>query len=237
MKQQGESKLPSGPPLQKGVGLDPSIPNALQTHAKPPNEGPREEVKDESSIYRVDRADSISKSPTTDEEIDRSEDRSEYSPGKGPYNNSLTKYPYRDPVSDIKATLRIAKRTLALKDDLNPKTVERAKKCSVALKRADGKNMRWIFSVDAGNGVKMVKLWLVRKKGVVDPTKMDAKFTCNCKAWRWLGPEYHAKSEEYLNGTPIGTASEPNIKDPERINKVCKHVSATIDYVKNWRLP
>ena len=209
---------------------------APQTHAKPRGEPPREEVEDDSSIHRVDRADNLLKSPRTDDEVDRSDTRVRWT-APGEDATSKTDYPYRDEVRDIRrATLRVAKKTTDLPVGLNPLTVTRALQCKVSLKRADTKNLRWIFSVDAGNGPKMVKLHLTRKKGVTDPKKMEAEFSCDCKAWRWLGSEHHAKREQYLNGAPVGTASVPVIRDPEGQNKVCKHVKATIDLIKGWSL-
>lgn len=228
------SQLPKGPPTQRGVGLSPSKVTAPQTHAKPHGEPPRKEVEDDSSIHRVDRADNISKSPRTQDEVDRSDMQIRWtSPGEDA--TTKTDYPYRDRVTDV--VRRVAKKTPDVANGLNPLTVERAKKCQVTLRRADTKSLRWIFSVDSGNGPKIVKLHLKRKKGVTDPKKMDAEFSCNCKAWRWLGSEHHAKKEQYLNGSSVGTASVPVVKDPEGRNKVCKHVKATIDYMVGWSIP
>jgi hypothetical protein len=66
---------------------------------------------------------------------------------------------------------------------------------------------------------------------------MDVYFSCSCKAWRWLGSEYHSKGEGYIDGKPVGTASTPDIKDPDRINRVCKHVAAVISRVQEWKIP
>jgi hypothetical protein len=52
-----------------------------------------------------------------------------------------------------------------------------------------------------------------------------------------LGPEHHAKSEGYLDGRPKGTASSPDIKDPERQNRVCKHVAAVLSFIRGWDVP
>ena len=51
---------------------------------------------------------------------------------------------------------------------------------------------------------------------------------CTCSFWKYQGPEYHAKEGDYLLGNPQGTATKPTTKDPEGINKVCKHVYATL---------
>jgi hypothetical protein len=120
---------------------------------------------------------------------------------------------------------------------LNPKFQERSKRCAVTVKRVDANNLRWLFSVDAGNGPKVVKLKAFRAKNVVRLGKMDVDVTCSCPAWQWLGPEHHAKREEYLDGSPRGTASVPVIRDPEGINRVCKHVAAVLSFVKDWEVP
>lgn len=137
----------------------------------------------------------------------------------------------------LEGSERVAARISDILGGLNPKVQERARKCAVAVKRADVANLRWIFSVDAGNGPKLVRLKATRKGTVTALDKMDVSFSCSCKAWRWLGAEYHAKGNSYLDGKPVGTASEPNVKDPERINRACKHVAAVIDQVRSWKVP
>jgi len=53
-----------------------------------------------------------------------------------------------------------------------------------------------------------------------------------CGFWRWQGPEHWAKVGGYLLGNPVGTASNPNAKDPKGENRVCKHVFATLNHIK-----
>jgi len=132
---------------------------------------------------------------------------------------------------------RVAATIAEVERDLSPQVRKRSKKCKVTLKRADIKNLRWLFSVNSGNGPYVVKLKATRpKKGIVDFTKLDVALSCSCPAWQWLGPEFHAKGEGYQDGVPRGTASIPDIKDPTRVNKVCKHVAAVIALVRKWRL-
>lgn len=137
----------------------------------------------------------------------------------------------------LEGQVKVAVKLSEVESGLNPKVLERAQKCSVGLKRADTGNLRWIFTVDAGNGPKLVRLKATRKGNTTALAKMDVAFSCSCKAWRWLGSEYHAKGEKYLDGKPTGTASTPDIKDPERINRVCKHVAAVINQVRGWTVP
>lgn len=257
----GESKLPSGDPAGRGVSLDPAIPGS-STFAKPSDEGPREQRKDDESIHRVDNADDLLKHQTTPDQISRPGLRpSLQEPGAydGP---SKTKYPYRDGIPNshnaalvegvaqlwilrtarlasvqLEGPVRVAARFSEIENGLNPLVQQRARSCSVSVKRADIQNLRWIFSVDCGNGPKMVRLKATRKGNVVDLAKMDVLASCSCPAWRWLGSEFHAKGEEYIDGKPRGTASPPDIKDPERINRVCKHVAAVIGKVRRWQIP
>src|SRR5690606_27541527 len=103
------------------------------------------------------------------------------------------------PVLSVAPGTRVAATLDSILTGLNPKVVERAGQCQVQLKRADRKNLRWIFAVDCGNGVKMVKVKASRKGNVVKFSKMDLHLACSCPAWQWLGPEYHAKSNQYMD--------------------------------------
>jgi len=69
--------------------------------------------------------------------------------------------------------------------------------------------------------------------------------TCDCPFWRWNGPEYHAKTEDYMLGQPQGTAAPPDIRDPDRVYYLCKHAYSVLvrldDFVsdvvdENWGL-
>jgi hypothetical protein len=258
-----ESGLPGTGPSQKGVGLDPSIPGT-STYAKPSGEEAREPDIEDQSMYRVDDADHLLKDQKKPDEIDHSDARPTYR-RPGPHvkdDGSITKYPYRDeipnrhnasivenvaqlwllkcahevPVS-LEEPIRVASKISEIENGLNPQTRQRATACVVTIKRTDVQNLRWIFSVDCGNGPKMVRLKASRKGRVTALAKMDVSFSCSCKAWRWLGSEYHAKGEGYLDGKPVGTASTPNIRDPARINRVCKHVAAVMSKVRSWSIP
>lgn len=132
---------------------------------------------------------------------------------------------------------RIASTREQILTGLDPTYLERSKKCSASLKRADIPNLRWIFAVDCGNGPKAVKVRALPKGRNRAFAKLDLELSCSCKAWQWLGPEYHAQGEDYQLGNPVGTASTPNIRDPERDNRVCKHVAAALSMTKSWALP
>lgn len=59
--------------------------------------------------------------------------------------------------------------------------------------------------------------------------KGHIKLSCSCPYWRWQGPEYHAKQQDYLLGKPRGTASTPNVRDPDRTHLLCKHSAKVLD--------
>jgi hypothetical protein len=132
------------------------------------------------------------------------------------------------------ATIKVALRLDGIVDGLNPKFKDRASRCAVQLRRADIKNLRWIFAVNCGNGPKVVKMKGVREGNITKLSKMDLDLSCSCPGWRWLGPEYHGKTEDYLDGKPRGTASVPVVRDPTGINRVCKHVAAVLTHAKAW---
>ena len=258
-----ESGLPGTGPSQRGVGLDPSIPGTA-TYSKPSDEDAREPDIGDGSTYRVDDADSLLKDQKKPDEIDHSHAQPTYR-RPGPHvkdDGSITKYPYRDGIPNrhnaaivenvaqlwllkcaheisvsFENPVKVASKLSEIETGLNPSTRQRATTCVVAVKRADVPNLRWIFSVDCGNGPKMVRLKATRKGNVTAVAKMDLSLSCSCKAWRWLGSEYHAKGEGYLDGKPTGTASTPNVKDPDRVNRVCKHVAAVMSKVRTWSIP
>lgn len=259
----GESKLPSGGPSDKGLPVDPGIPGS-STYAKPEDDI-REQRKDDEPIKRVDDADDLLKDR---DRVDTKEDWAQEHDaigemGKGEWDTTIkTKYPYRDDrpnkhyasaefvmgmylvahAHDFRVDLDDSQRTAAtiaeVSRGLSPKVQQKARSCAATLKRADIGNLRWIFSVNCGNGAKVVRLKASRKQpNVIKLVKMDVMFSCSCPAWQWLGPEHNAQQGGYLDGKPRGTAMPPNVKDPRRHNRVCKHVASVIRLVRNWDIP
>lgn len=259
-----ESGLPSGGPSDKGLPLEDSLPGSA-TFAKPEEDTRDFDHSTDTPIYRKDNADDLLKDRDRIDVRDDNADKHDGIgfPGKGEWDKRgpKTRYPYRDDIPNTKSassefvlelykldqvptlhvagesTTKIALRMDPILEGLNPKFVERGNRCAVSVKRADIKNLRWIFSVDCGNGSKVVKIKAFRKGNITKIPKMDLDIKCSCPAWRWLGPEFHANTEEYIDGTPRGTASVPLIKDPTGINKVCKHVSAVLNQIRSWELP
>ncbi len=259
------SKLPEGAPAEKGLSLDPSIPGE-KTFAKPVDDI-REDKPEPGSIYRQDTPGDMAKPQDNrkQDEQDMTHLKPRYEvPGGHPSDDaSITPYPYRDGVPNTTNAsaefvagmwalrsahevwfpaggtfeTRTAMRMETILQGLNPKVQDRASKCSSTLKRADPKNLRWIFSVDCGNGAKVVKMQAVRKGNVVRLGRMDLVLSCSCPAWRWLGSEFHAVMDEFIDGKPRGTASVPVIRDPELINRVCKHVASALSLARDWEIP
>jgi len=261
-----QSGLPSGGPSDKGLPLNSGIPGT-NTFAKPVDDirdfDNSKSPKDE-DIHRVEKPDDMLKDR---DRIDTKEDWAQSHDnigemGKGkPDRSPKTQYPYRDDrkhkhYASVEFVLesyllksahelaipgehavKVATRIEAIETGLNPLVTQRSKTCTATLKRSDIPNLRWIFSVDCGNGPKVVRLKATRKGNVTQITKMDLNVSCSCHAWRWLGSEHWSKGEQYLDGKPRGTASVPVIKDPEGINRVCKHVAAVLSGIRKWHIP
>ena len=49
--------------------------------------------------------------------------------------------------------------------------------------------------------------------------------SCDCKFWKYWGPDYNSgRAKSYLLGPHKSDGSAPNIRDPKRVNLICKHV-------------
>jgi len=254
-----ESGLPTGDPASKGLSLDKDIPGT-KTYVKPVKDTRDFDKPKDESIYRVDEADDLLKEQNRPEINEDNADKHDGigTFGKGKWVGPKTKYPYRDGIPNTKSAsaefvvglyqlsqtpalriksgsrIKVALRMDAITEGLNPRYVERASRCAVSTKRVDTKNLRWVFSVDCGNGPKVVKIKAFRPGKVTKFSKMDLDIKCSCPAWRWQGPEYHGVTEEFIDGKPRGTASFPIIRDPTGINRVCKHVAAVLTHTKGW---
>ena len=135
--------------------------------------------------------------------------------------------------------IRIARTLGEVLSGLDVDIQKKSKTVKVHLRRADMNNLRWLFSVK-GNNTYVVRLKGKRPKAnVTRMAKFDLDMACSCPAWRWQGPEYHAQQNKYQDPkTPLqGTASTPDIRDPERDNKVCKHMAAVLGFVQKWEIP
>lgn len=257
-----EAKLPEGGPTDRGLPLDDSIPG-YKTFAKPEDDtSTGDQRKDDESIHRIDGPRDIPKSRDRIDVVDQTDANPHFMGLGKPDHSPKTKYPHRDGIPNahnaavaqyvvamwhlreaadlfLPAGGRVAATLETMTRNLSTEIVQKGAKCGVSLKRADIPNMRWFFSVNCGNGPKIVRVKAGRIGNAQQFSKLDLHVACSCPAWRWQGPEYHAKHEDYQDPkTPLqGTASTPNIKDPERVHKVCKHVAAVVSFTKEWTVP
>ena len=115
----------------------------------------------------------------------------------------------------------------------------RARGLSPKLRRVDQKNAVWLFDVPGSKSAYRVRVKALRKGNVRDAGKVDIKVSCSCPFWQWQGPEHHAKTGDYLYGSPAGTASKPSVKDPDGKHAACKHVLAVFNHMltNKWSVP
>lgn len=261
-----ESKLPEGEPGGKGLSLDPSIPGS-STHDKPEGDTREFDKAEPGSIYRKDGPDDLAKPQDDPEGDERHHEnfKPRLAPpgGRPPGDPTVTDYPYRDDrpnkhwasvdpafvlgcfllktAREVEVRPTPMTRTAATAEQisvgLDPAIQEKAGACSISLKRVDVGNLRWLFAVNCGNGVQVVRLKASRVGNVAKFSKFDLKVACSCPAWQWQGPEHHAQAGGYLDGKPRGTAATPAVKDPGGTHTLCKHVAAVLAHTKSWSIP
>lgn len=260
----GESGLPTGGPAKKGQPLDSDIPGTA-THAKPVQDI-REQGKDDEDFRRVDGPDDLAKDrsriDTREDNANKHDGIGQM--GKGEWDTTVkTKYPYRDgrphehyasvtpaDVLDLwslrqahevvlhpEQIVKVAAKLSEIVKGLSKSTRQKAAACKVAVKRTNKTKLGWTFTVNCGNGPKLVSLEADRRPRVTRITGLDLRVRCNCPAWEYLGPEHHAQQHGYLKGTARGTASTPAIRDQKKQNRVCKHVAAVLRDIKDWTIP
>ena len=74
-----------------------------------------------------------------------------------------------------------------------------------------------------------------RKGNVKALAKMQLQVSCSCNFFRWSGPEHWAKTNRFLYGKPVGTASKPVVRDPKGQHWACKHVYAILNKHRNTK--
>lgn len=116
--------------------------------------------------------------------------------------------------------LRISVKPEALVSRTPDKIKKNAASCTVKLISYNKKNKVFTFSVTSGKTPRTVQAFLSE----IDQVALS----CDCPFWRWNGPEFHAKSGNYMLGQPFGTASPPNVRDPDRKYFICKHAYAVL---------
>jgi len=126
--------------------------------------------------------------------------------------------------------VRVAAKMADILNGLDPDLRTRARGIAPKIHKSDDAKRVYHFKVPGSQGIYTVKVQGL--KGDVPLAKTDLKVSCTCGFWRWQGPEHWAKVGGYLLGNPVGTASNPNAKDPKGENRVCKHVFATLNHIK-----
>jgi hypothetical protein len=140
-------------------------------------------------------------------------------------------YPYRTKEKPVRKSsdngtrraaviVRLALKPEYLQTRAPKKIKDNAKLCSVGLTSYDKETRVFTFSVDAGNGAHVVQAGL----SDIDHVALS----CDCNFWRWNGPEFHAKNNDFMLGQPAGTAGPPNVRDPKRQYWLCKHAYAVL---------
>jgi hypothetical protein len=114
--------------------------------------------------------------------------------------------------------------------------IEKANRIQPSISRVlPGKGF-WSFSVNGSKGNKYsVRLKVQRKGNAKSVDKHHVQISCNCNFFRWQGPEHWAKANNYLYGKPVGTASKPDVRDPNGKHWLCKHAVAVLNKARTFR--
>jgi hypothetical protein len=196
------------------------------------------------SIFDIEDADDV----THHQDLETDQDQNVQAPTDTSYNSdvdltdSYMRYPYRTPEYPVRHStvlvvpfVRTALKPEMLETHAPEKVKTNAKTCKVKLLSYDKRGRVFTFSVNCGNGPHDVRAALTDVNHVA--------MNCDCNFWRWNGPEFHAVQQGFMLGDPRGTASPPNVRDPDRKYWLCKHAYAVLtrldDFVadvveKNW---
>ena len=147
----------------------------------------------------------------------------------------------QDNLTYVQATRTAAARLDKIMGNCGPLIVQRSSSIQFQRTRILPKHGMLIYRVRGSVGGQSdgktytVRIKGVRKGNVKALAKMPLKVSCSCPYFRWQGPEHWAKTNGYLYGRPVGTASKPVIKDPKGKHWVCKHVYAILNAKKGLR--
>jgi len=136
------------------------------------------------------------------------------------------------------SAIRVAKRLAELLDETSGEVKKRSKGLKPKGRRFNPKTSMFTFSVPGQTSAQtyVVQAKILRKGNATKVSKMDLLVSCSCPFWQWQGPEHWAKVGNYLYGKARGTASQPVVKDPKNHHRVCKHVAACLESIRNWEL-
>ena len=117
-----------------------------------------------------------------------------------------------------------------------PTVVERGRGLKPHLKRADPAKGMWTFTIPGSKGeAYTVRVKALPSGNIKRVEKAQVQVSCSCDFFRWQGPEHWASTEKYLYGKPVGTASQPSVKDPDARHRVCKHLVGVFGLARNYR--
>jgi hypothetical protein len=133
---------------------------------------------------------------------------------------------------------KVAVKIEELTSRLDPLVRERSKDIKVRLKEKP-LPFEWEFIAFSKD-----KKYVVSVRALIDESTQDKRLvknsdiliSCSCPFWVWQGPEFHAKTENYMFGVPRGTATEPDIRDPEKKKVLCKHALKVLETMKNYAI-
>lgn len=151
--------------------------------------------------------------------------RVENNPGSARVIPSGYGYANRDEAET--SAVRVAARLNDILRGLDPGVAKRSKPIKAELK-TDRSGLRR-YRVKGSSDSYLVTL---SSEGDGPWSERDLRVSCTCEFWRWQGPEHWARAGGYLHGKPGGTAAPPDARDPDRKNRVCKHVAAVLAQLK-----
>jgi len=133
---------------------------------------------------------------------------------------------------------KMAMKIPEIRNNSSKDLIQKSKAVRIKLKRVDSANLMWLFEADGSEETPYkIRVKLIRpRKNITRPEKCDVFVSCSCPFWRWQGPEYWAKTNDYLLGRPVGTAASPDIKDPNGHHWACKHILAVLDRMGTYKL-
>jgi hypothetical protein len=70
-----------------------------------------------------------------------------------------------------------------------------------------------------------------QKRDTLKPLGDDVKVRCTCPSFHFWGPHYNATEEDYNLDLP--EHRKPDIRDPHRHNKLCKHLINVAEFLKH----
>lgn len=145
----------------------------------------------------------------------------------------FAKYPYRTPEKPRHSSIiphvvlvRIALKPEALENHTPQKIQDNSKACAVTLVSYDKNTRVFTFDVKASSTPRRVQASLSEIDHIA--------LSCNCPFWRYNGPEFHAKENSFMLGQPFGTATAPDVRDPDRQYWMCKHAYAVMRRLESF---